>query len=207
VVPDPSRASIIDGPMKGSKTPPETEERVMAVYSVTHNFRETARQTGVPARTAYDIVRRLGGDDLADIRAAVREDLIFEAFEAARRLLPAIDPAKLGSRSASPSYEAAKCFGEIMSAIGALSNAAPKAEDQPPAEIRVFTGLMPSPERRAEYEAAHMRGEHVPVDEHCHFCTREIFRPIERMTTEEMRRELAALEAEEAARALRGKQS
>src|SRR6185369_7697854 len=107
-----------------------------------------------------------------DLRAALREDLIHEAFDVARSLLPAIDVTKLGSRSMSASFEAAKCFGEIVRGIGAMEAARPRelpGEDRPQ-EIRIFTGMMPPPETIA----AHDRGDHDPPDPSCTICSSEL---------------------------------
>lgn len=64
--------------MRGSKTPPEVKEKVLASLTVTDNAEKTARETGVPITTVKDIRRKAQekDDGFDEARRKQREEII-----------------------------------------------------------------------------------------------------------------------------------
>lgn len=120
-----------------------------ATFSRTLDFSETARLTHVPRQTVHDIVRRLSGDGLADLRQKLRADLAEEAWAMSRDLIRHVIPENMGTERSSKGSESARAALDLAKIAGLLHRV-----DQPAAGgealapvplITVFTGLAPPP--------------------------------------------------------------
>ncbi len=133
----------------GSKTPPELAEQLYADYLITDNYSETARKFNIHRRTVYEVVNRLGGDELAQHRTAIREDICTEASKGILVLIRDIQ----GGAEPPTGLDAAKA-AESLSRV--ISNLTPKDKDAdaPPPTIIVNTHCKPPAEVLARQQQA-----------------------------------------------------
>lgn len=135
--------------MKGKPTCVKTEERVYATYLLTGSYRDTAKKCGVPPRTCYDIVARVGGDELAKERLARRALLAEQVWERVGELVPAVKLAHLGVEGRSSlGLEAAKALDSLARVLSALEPPAEEGDDEP-TTINVNVSMRPPRERQA----------------------------------------------------------
>lgn len=99
---------------QGSKTPPEIEEAVFAHYRVCLNYSEVSRKFKMPDATVWDIVQRLAGDELGELRKQIRarayEQAMATALKATRtadQLLESTDDADVAARVAASASKVA----------------------------------------------------------------------------------------------------
>lgn len=134
--------------MKGSPTPAKVEEKVYATYVTTGSYRETAKRCGVPRRTCYDIVARLGTDELAKDRLARRALLAEQVWERVEELVPAVALANLGIEGRSSlGLEAAKALDSLARVLTALEPPADEGDDEP-TTINVNVSMRPPREHQ-----------------------------------------------------------
>jgi hypothetical protein len=139
----------------GQRTPPDVEEKVYSHYLLRLNYAETARSFDLPARTVINIVKRLAGDELAELRLAMRSDLAAMAWARIDDLLNAITPENLGTEHSSQGLEAARAARELARIARLLEPPEERDRVAPPPVIRVYPGVM----RPCEMD--HQDGEHA----------------------------------------------
>jgi hypothetical protein len=124
---------------------PATEEEVYAYYIRVQNYAKTAKKFGLPMSTAFDMVKRVGGDRLASDRIAMRADLAKKAWAKVNRLIGLVREDNLGTEKSSQGFEAARSADALARIAGAL-DPREQAEEQKPTVIHVHTGVAPPPE-------------------------------------------------------------
>lgn len=98
----------------------------------TGSYRDTARKCAMPKRTVWDIVQRLGGDELAQERLARRSLLAEQVWDRIAELVPAVTLANLGVEGRSSlGLEAAKALDSLSRVIGVLEPKEDEGEEQP----------------------------------------------------------------------------
>lgn len=66
--------------MRGKKTPPETIYAIMAVWSITDNYAETAKRLNIPEKTVEKLVKEnKGKEEFAELCGNVRKDFVSKA--------------------------------------------------------------------------------------------------------------------------------
>jgi hypothetical protein len=101
------------------------------------DYAATAREFDMPYRTVVDVVKRLAGDDLAEIRRSIREDLMHKAFRAADNALNQTVNAEYSNAGF-----AAKAYSDL---VGTTVKLDPKDKEQAVASptINVYAGMIP----------------------------------------------------------------
>lgn len=133
--------------MRGSRTLPATEEEVYTTYIQTASYSKTARECGIPRRTAWDIVQRIGADTLAQDRQAARADLLQAGERKLWALLKAVRIRGLGTEKSSASLEAARALGEVTRLVIGLQPREGEQGEAAPAIININVAMMPPRER------------------------------------------------------------
>lgn len=131
---------------RAQRAEPATEEEVYAFYIRVQNYAKTAKKFGLPMSTAFDMVKRIGGDRLASDRIAMRADLARKAWGKVNRLISLVNESNLGTEKSSQGFEAARSADALARIAGALEPKDPTAEDRAPTVIHVHTGVAPPPE-------------------------------------------------------------
>lgn len=130
--------------MGAARTKPAKEEKVYATYMATGSYRETALKCAIPKRTVWDIVNRLGGDELAQDRLARRSILAEQIWERITDLVPAVILANLGVEGrSSVGLEAAKALDSLSRVIAVLEPAEEDDADEQPTTINVNVAMKP----------------------------------------------------------------
>ena len=131
-----------------ARTDPATEEEVYATYLATASYAKTGRKCGIPRRTVWDIVQRLGHDELAQDRLAARADLARAGERKLWALLKAVRIDGLGTEKSSASLEAARAIGEVSRMVSVLQPTDVETEQQP-TTINVNVSMKPPRELAA----------------------------------------------------------
>jgi hypothetical protein len=169
----PANAARGDPTVTGSRTAPEIEEQVIAMFAVRGSVAAVARATGVPRTTCSDILARADQDELAAVRRRHREDLICEAQDIGRRLLRRIRRSGFGSEHSSEGLEAARALesvGRFVASVASVDNRRERdREQEPPAPtVMVIDATLPADPAAL---AAHDAGGHAEApDQDCPEC-------------------------------------
>ncbi len=143
--------------MRGQKTPPEIEEAVLAHYVVCGSYAETARKFDMPTETVFGICKRLGRDELTELRLSKRADLADKAWANIGDLIAVVTPANCGTERSSKGLEAARAAGELARIAHLLEP--PEADQEVgPTTINVYGGMRPPPELEHEQHALAVSG-------------------------------------------------